>query len=304
MRTLSINAMAINTVAIVTLALLATAGTAAHAADFERKVQADPRGSVEISNVAGAITVTGWDRPEIEVKGNLGASVERVDVTSAGSRTTIKVVLPRMSMRSDEAMLDVHVPRQSEIDVTAVSADLTVSGMLGRQRLKTVSGDIHAEVPGADFESKTVSGAIRLRGLSKDADMHIESISGDVSLERGAGEVDATTVSGDLRLELDPARSVRMHTTSGDLTFRGSFARGATFDAETISGDVTVRAAAANGYEYEATSFSGDLNNCFGKGSESTSRHGPGSRLMGTTGEGAGRVRVKSMSGDVSLCDH
>jgi DUF4097 and DUF4098 domain-containing protein YvlB len=288
---------------IITFALLAAAATAANAAEFERKVQADPRGSVEISNVSGGITVTGWDRPEVEVKGHLGAAVERVDVSSAGGRTTIKVVLPRMSSRDSEAILNVRIPKQSELDVSAVSADLLTSGVLGAQRLKTVSGDIRAELANADFEGKTVSGDVRLRGSAKEADMRVQTVSGDVTLERGAGNMDATTVSGNLRLELDPARSVRMRTTSGDLSFRGTLEPTGTLEAETISGDATLSARAQEGYEYEASSFSGDLGNCFGNSAESTSRHGPGSRLMGATGAGKARVRVKSMSGDVTLCD-
>jgi DUF4097 and DUF4098 domain-containing protein YvlB len=290
---------------VITLALLAAAATVCNAADrdFEKKVETDPHGSVQISNVSGSVTVTGWDRPEVEVKGHLGDGVDRVDVVSAGGRTTIKVVLPTMSSRDGEATLIIRVPQESELDVTAVSADLVTSGMMAAQRLKTVSGDIRAELTKAEFEGKTVSGDMRLRGNSKEADIRLQSISGDITLDRGAGDIEATTVSGDLRLELDPARSVRMRTTSGDLTFRGTLIPTAILDAETISGDATLNARATAGYEYEATSFSGDLDNCFGKQAESTSRHGPGSRLMGTTGEGKARVRVKSMSGDVDLCN-
>ena len=49
---------------------------------------------VEISNVAGSIQVTGWDKSTVSVHGELGGSVERVDVTSQAGRTSIKVVLP------------------------------------------------------------------------------------------------------------------------------------------------------------------------------------------------------------------
>jgi len=292
---------------IIAAAVLVTAAVvcrAADEADLNRQVAADLRGFVEISNVSGTVNVSGWDRPEVQVKGHLGAGVERVDVNTSKGRTSIKVVLPRMSMRSGEADLDVYVPKESEVDVTAVSADLVTKGLQGAQRLKTVSGNIRAELGGADFEGKTVSGNLTLRGNSKESDMRVASISGDVTLDRGAGEIDATSVSGTLRLELDPARSVRMRTTSGDLAFRGMLQRAATLDAETISGDATFRARSEAGFEYEATSFSGDLDNCFGKNAESTSRHGPGTRLMGSTGDGKARVRVKSMSGDVSLCDH
>jgi DUF4097 and DUF4098 domain-containing protein YvlB len=292
---------------ILVFALLATA-VAAHGysaeRDFEKRVQADPNGSVEISNVAGRVSVTGWDRSEVEVTGHLGTGVERVDVTSVGSRTTIKVVVPRMSSRDGDAVLDVRVPKNAELDVTGVSADLRTSDMQSSQSLKTVSGDIRADVVAPRFQAKTVSGDIRLRGDAKVSDMRVETVSGDVLLERGAGDIEATTVSGDVRLEMDPARNVRLHTTSGDLTFSGMLEPAATLDAETISGDLSLRARASAGFEYQAMTFSGDLDNCFGQSAQSTSQHGPGSRLDGTVGDGKARVRVKSMSGDVTLCDH
>ena len=96
---------------------------------------------------------------------------------------------------------------------------------------------------------------------------------------------------------------VRMRTTSGDLSLRGTLQKEATVFAETVSGDVTLRIKPAAGLDYEAITFSGDLGNCFGKQAERTNRHGPGKRLLGTTGDGHARLRVKSMSGDIALCD-
>lgn len=295
------------TLSIVTFALLAAVVAArGHAADrdFAKTVQADPKGSVEISNVSGVVKVIAWDRSEVEVKARLESGVERVDVTTSGNRTIVKVVLPRMGSHDSEADLDVHVPKNSELEVTGVSADIQVSGMQSSQTLRTVSGDIRADLDGPLFQAKTVSGDMRLRGSSKAADMRVETVSGTVVLDRGAGDIEATTVSGDLRLEIEPARGVRMRTTSGDLSFEGTLEPAATLEAETVSGDAVLRVGGKSGFEYQAQSFSGDLENCFGQNAERTSRHGPGSRLDGTVGEGKARVRVKSMSGDVSVCDH
>jgi hypothetical protein len=284
--------------------LMFAVASAVHAADrdFEQKVKADPRGAVRISNVAGKVSVSGWDRAEVDVKARLFGNVERVDVYSDEGRTTIKVILPRSSMHSGEAELDIRVPGQSDVDVSAVSADVTTSSLLGPQRLTTVSGAIRADFA-KDIEGKTVSGDLRLKGKSQSGDVRVSSVSGDVFLERAGGEVEVTTVSGDLLLDVASVSMVRTRTTSGDLSLRGVLARNGSVEAETISGDVSVRVKPEAGFEYEASSFSGNIGNCFGQHSESTSRHGPGTRLTGTTGGGHGRVRVKSMSGDVAICD-
>ena len=57
------------------LAVLAlTLGSVAVQADttFDKTVPAEARGTVEISNVSGEIEVSGWDRPEVSVRAELG----------------------------------------------------------------------------------------------------------------------------------------------------------------------------------------------------------------------------------------
>src|SRR5947207_3207070 len=109
-------------------------------------------------------------------------------------------------------------------------------------------------------------------------------------------------VRGELVVSLDSARSVRARTTSGDLHFEGKLTRGADLDATSVSGDLKVRASAEAGYSYEARSVSGDITNCFA--AQPVERHhGSGHTLEGTRGEGAGDVRLKTLSGEIQLCD-
>jgi hypothetical protein len=285
--------------------LLAASAAATASSDktFDRQAPAQPRGVVEISNVTGTIEVSGWDRSEVSVHGDLDTGVERVDLTSEGPRTTIKVILPHTSSHGGEARLQVKIPKDSELDVSAVNADVTTTGVLGVQHLSAVSGNIAAELAGADVELKTVSGDLRLKGHGQPARLHVSTVSGDIHLEHGAGDLEASTVNGTLILSLDSARGVRARTTSGDLRFEGKLTRGASFEASTVSGDLNVRASADGGYAYEVSSFSGDITDCFSVSPEHVSKYAPGSRLEGTRGEGAGHVRLKTMSGDIQLCD-
>ena len=289
------------------VAVLALCASAAAGADtdksFERTVPAGPKGAVDISNVSGSIDVSGWDRPEVAVRAELGAGVERVDVSTDHGRTTIKVVVPNhLSFHSGEAQLHVQVPKYSDLTVSAVSADLTTSGMLGLQHLNAVSGDVSAELAGADLELKAVSGNVKLKGHGQPARLHVSTVSGDLRLDHGAGELEAGTVSGTMVISLDSASSVRLRSTSGDVHFDGDLARDASLDGNSVSGDFKIRTRAAGGYAYELSSFSGDLNSCF-KGKEKAEDHMPGKRLDGTLGAGAAHVRMKSMSGDIELCD-
>ena len=290
--------------AVVWLALGVSANAPAADRSFDREVQAEPKGIVDISNVAGTIEVTGWDRNVVSVHGELGEGVERVDVTSQSGHTSIKVVLPDSGHhRNGEAHLKVQIPQGSELDVSAVSADVTAMKVSGTQRLQSVSGEISAELSQGDAEIKNVSGDITLHGHGQSANMHLTTVSGDVKIEHAAGDLEVNSVSGDVKGSLDGARSLRARSTSGDVTFMGKLARGLNVDVESISGEVTLKAIAEGGFAYELTSFSGDIENCFGAKAERTSQYGPGSSLRGTRGDGAGRVHMKSLSGGLMLCD-
>ncbi len=269
----------------------------------ERKVAADANGEVVISNVSGSVDVRGWDRNEVQVTGRLGADVERLDVETSGGRTVIKVILPRGRNSDSDADLDIQVPRGSRVEASVVSADLSSRGVLGQQRLKSVSGEITADIAGDDSELRTVSGDLTIRGNGKPLRLRASTVSGNIDLTNAAGSVDVVTVSGSSRLDLIEASDVRGRTTSGEFELRARLTRDGRVDVEGVSGDITVRVSAPNGFSTEIESFSGDIEGCLAGGVERVSKYGPGKRLNIRTVEAGARVRAKSMSGDVEICD-
>src|ERR1700686_3985163 len=56
------------------------------------QLNVDPQGSIEVVDVAGSVALSGWDRPQIEVTGTAGDQVDRVEVTTSGSRSTVRVI--------------------------------------------------------------------------------------------------------------------------------------------------------------------------------------------------------------------
>src|SRR5689334_20124934 len=109
---------------MIACALPAAAPTMAIAGSdsIDRKVPADANGEVVITNVSGTVDVRGWDRNEVQVTGTLGEGVDRVDVETSGGRTVVKVVLPHRGAHDGDADIEVQVPKNSSIDVSAVSA--------------------------------------------------------------------------------------------------------------------------------------------------------------------------------------
>jgi DUF4097 and DUF4098 domain-containing protein YvlB len=289
----------VTTLGALGLPLAALAGSGS----VDRTVAAQPNGEVEISNVSGLVDVRGWDRLEVRVTGELGEDVQRVDVVSAGGRTIIKVILPNGSHDDGEANLEIQVPKMSSVEVGAVSADVTTRGVLGTQRLKTVSGEISADISGDDSEVRSVSGDLTVRGNGKPIDLRVSSVSGSLDLTNGAGSLDVVTVSGDARVNMVDAKEVRARTTSGDLEVHARLAPSGRVDAEGVSGDLTLQLSSPSALSLEIESFSGDITGCLADNVERVSKYGPGSRLNVRNVEAGPRVRAKTLSGDIEICN-
>jgi len=283
-------------------ALLAASPAIRAGTPISERAAADPAGSVEVSNVAGTVRVTGWDRNEVEVTGKLGKGNEKLEFAVADKVTRIKVIMPGKSYDVEETDLVIHVPAASRLSVNTVSADIEVQGLLGAQRLQSVSADIRTAAAGEDVECKSVSGDIAVNGSFKKGLLTITTVSGDATALRVAGEVNANTVSGDVTLGLGETNRSRVRSTSGDLTLASLLAADGKLDAESISGDVRLDLVGAVNAEFDLSSFNGEIRNCFGPKAVSTREYAPGKELRFREGQGTALVRIKTMNGDINVC--
>jgi DUF4097 and DUF4098 domain-containing protein YvlB len=211
-------------------------------------------------------------------------------------------VLPNKSWHVEESTLDVKVPAHSSISVNTVSADITVRGVTGAQRLQSVSADVSTESAGEDVECKTVSGDVRVAGNGQKGMLTLTTVSGDATVTRVSGEVNGSTVSGNLTLGLGEVTRSRLRMTSGDLAIAAYLPADGRLDVESISGDVRVDLAPPLNAEFDVSSFSGDIRSCIGPKPQRTDEYAPGKELRFTEGKGSARVRIKTLSGDVNVC--
>ena len=287
---------------VAAVVLMAVPPVAAAGTQINERAPADPSGTVEISNVAGTVRVSGWDRNEVEVTGELGEGAERLEFVTGDKVTRVKVILPGKSRNVEDTDLILRVPAASRLAVNTVSADIEVSGVAGAQRLQSVSADIRTQAEAEDVECKSVSGDVSIHGTGKKALVTITTVSGDAAALKVAGEVNANTVSGNLTLGLGQTARSRVRSTSGDLTIASVLAQDGRFDVESISGDVRFELHGPVDAEFDVSSFNGEIRNCFGPKAVSTSEYAPGRELRFREGQGSGRVRLKTLNGDIDLC--
>ncbi|TCO36871.1 DUF4097 family beta strand repeat-containing protein [Dokdonella fugitiva] len=265
-----------------------------------------PTAQIDVSNVKGSVTVSGWDKPEVSITGTLGDGAKKLSVEGSADHLRIKVEPPDRQgwfswgadTRMSDSVLDVRVPKNAEMKIEVVSADVTLSGVAGRRLdVDGVSGKLRLESSAKEVEIDSVSGDIDITGNAERA--HVETVSGNIRARGLGGQVKFDTVSGDVDAENAGYREITAGTVSGDVSLRGKPDAGARVEVETMSGDVHLFLPADLSARVNASSFSGRIRSDFGTVSEP--EHGPGSSLEVTTGSGSGQVKLETFSGDIDI---
>lgn len=286
--------------------LLAASGMAVAGTPISetRDVSADVR--IDVSNIKGQVTVSGWDKPQVAVTGTLGDGAKALTVEGGGSHLSIKVQPPDKQgwfswgadSRMGDTMLDVRVPRGAEMRIEVVSADVALSGVAGRSlNVDSVSGKLRLDTDAKEVEVDSVSGNIDLTGKAERG--HLETVSGNVRARGLGGQVKFETVSGDIDAENGDYREINAGTVSGDINLRGKPSKDARVEVETMSGDVHLYLPPDVSAHLHASTFSGSIRSDFG--TVRTEDHGPGSSLDAAVGGSDARVNLETFSGDIEI---
>ena len=85
-------------VALLLLGLVASGASAENRIE-EKTCEARPDGHVDVSNVAGSVTVSAWEKNEVYVHAELEENVKRLDVSCLAGRIKIKVESERPGVK-------------------------------------------------------------------------------------------------------------------------------------------------------------------------------------------------------------
>ncbi|HZX71282.1 MAG TPA: DUF4097 family beta strand repeat-containing protein [Rhodanobacter sp.] len=267
---------------------------------------ASANAKISISNIAGSVNVTAWDRNQVEVSGELGEGAKPLEITGDNDHLSIKVESRGGSgwfnfggdSRMGPSTLELHVPRTASLDVNVISAPLAIDGLAGgRMKINTISGNvrIHARTP--SLEVNSVSGSIEFSGEAGQASL--QTVSGGILAPELGGKAKLQTISGRIQAGGGPWQDLTLSTVSGDVQLSGGLAGGGDVNVDSMSGDVQWRLPADTSATLHASSFSGDLRSDFGTPTQA--RHGPGSSLDASLGTGNGKIHIETFSGDLRL---
>ncbi len=300
----AIRATTLPLVAILGLAValclaLASPALAGQTIDESRKVNRDA--VISIDNLAGSITVTGWNRGEVKIVGTLDDKAEELNITGDATQLAIKVRYPERTRSIKEgSRLEIQVPAGCRLEIASVSATIAVDRTEGALEAKTVSGDVVLRGKPASVRVESVSGEIDLDAQSDRASL--ASVSGDIKSTGVKRELSCRTVSGGIAVDAGKdLASLSCEVVSGSITVAGQLARKAEWDLSTHSGNVTIDLAGKVDARFRLKTFSGEIHDTFGHQASRTSKYAPGKELSFTEGGGDALVKVDVFSGDIRV---
>lgn len=289
---------------VIAAVLLAAVPPAQAAQNLSRHATVAPNAKVDVSNVAGRIDVTAWDRNEVELTAMLESDKDQLEFEASEQQVSIEVIKPHHDDRgSSDAVLTLKIPRGAKLSAETVSADVTVAGVKGEQRLNAVSGDVRTEAYDEPVTLETVSGDGTVVGTGGKAAVSISSISGLAEARGIRGGFDGEVVSGKLKAEIAAAEAISLDSVSGDIEARVELTPDSRVEMESVSGAIAFTIKPPVNAEFDVESFSGQIDSCFSAKARDRSRHGSGSELNFTQGSGGASVHIESMSGDIKVCD-
>ncbi len=263
-------------------------------------------GRIDIGNVRGKVTVTGWDQPQVKLEGSLGVGSTLV-VSGGADRLSLRVKSTEKGwFGSDgpqhDSVLILHVPRNATLEVNVVSADASVADLAGKSlKVGSVSGDLDLSSAASDIDVDSVSGDVKLDAPTANpaARAHVQTVSGEIHAKNLAGRIKLETVSGGMDCACGAVSELNTGSVSGDADITVAPAASAHLHLESMSGSIRLHLPATLSARIDAATFSGSIHSDFGNVQDK--EYGPGSSLKAQIGAGDADISVQAFSGDIQL---
>jgi len=304
---------------IVSLVSIALPGYTGEMVD--KSMSAEGVNNVSIENMQGDVTIIGWDKKEVSVKGELDDKAKRFVFEKQGSTIKIKVEMPHSNNHGwhhGGSSLTIKMPKDSRMNFSGVSTDVILDNLISSSEVHTVSGDIKATNLKKHIELSTVSGSVKSQDLSgkirlssvsgdiKDNNSQgrliLKVVSGDIESKSRASEVFVNNVSGGIELALDKVDEFEVSTVSGDVDSKLILNDSGVAKLSSISGDMNIRFQPKVQANFRLNaSAGGDLENELTNDKAKNAKYGPSSKLYFQTGDGSASFKANTVSGTIKL---
>jgi hypothetical protein len=255
----------------------------------ELRFRPPPGGVFRLHNANGRTRVIGEDRSDIEVHIVKKARAEsrhaadrlldHISLSSdeIGDALELEVEIPRKWNRRGCANLEVRLPRETDVELTAVNGRVEVSGVRGRVKARSSNGsacisDIVGNIEVATSNARVCCSSTRGRLVAR-------SSNGKIEVDDHRGSIDASTSNGLIRASLQKVgkQGIALATSNGRIVLELP---------EEVDADLDVRV------------DNGTIRN--DRPLRRTDRETNG-RLSGQLGSGGTLIKLRTSNGSISL---
>ena len=276
---------------LLTASLVAAALLTAPPADTTLAVAKGTR--LSVNNHAGRITVTGWNRSDVQIRWTSDDDDAEVRVEQSGGEVR---VAQRMRYGPTEMDITINAPTWMAVNLQGVETAITVSGIVAPVNARSVEGDVTAAGGAENVSLGSVDGDIRADGVRGNLD--IQAVDGDVTVLDLVGALNVQGVDGNIRLEGITSPSIRVSTVAGDVRFAGAIAPNGNYGFKTHDGDITIRPVGALNATVSVSTWSGEFESAM---PVTISGSQEGKRFSFTVGTGSARMDLEAFDGLIRL---
>lgn len=191
---------------------LATFANAQVTEVFHRTVPLSTSGSVSLENINGNVTITGWERNEVQIdavkKANSQQKLDeaKIEVEASNDAVHVRTKYPEGRSNNNPATVtyELHVPRNARLDgIDLVNGSLSVSEFAGDLTANLVNGSSNVHDLAGRTDLSSVNGSVNAfyRSLNNVTEIRLKSVNGAVKLGLPASpnaDVSVSTVNGSI----------------------------------------------------------------------------------------------------------
>ena len=284
-------------IAIGIVAILFAASPAIAQKKIDRKLPLGMEGAIRIVNMVGSVTVHGWDKDTLMVRGTLGAGD---NFYMGGAYTGAKMGVEAVNERDPKpARLEVWVPARVRLWVKTATASIDVNGVDGGLDLYVVSGTIDVTGNPHELNAEAIDGDIHITGSPPW--VRAKSASGTIVFQGASSDAAFSTVSGAVKVDGGIFERTKIETVTGNISFSGRLDRSGAFDFDTHSGTIDLAIPDKTPASFSVVTIAGSITNNLSKDRPIPGRFSRGAELTMDASGGGAKISVRTFKGPVNL---
>lgn len=238
--------------------------------------------SMRIWVPSGTVRVETWDRDSIMVTGSMNKTSHFFGGGSGrGAKLGVENNDPK-DTRMPRGDLVVTVPRKAHVWIKMTDGDVTATHTAGELEVITVAGSVTVQDASGVVSVETIDATVKIAGIT--GDVRVRGGSGKVELTEIHGALTTATVSGNVDFSGQVMSDARIETIGGKVMMRGNLLPSALIEIDTHNGATVLSLDPASVPLLTLSTRTGALRNFLGAGSAK-----------------AGRINVKSFSGNINV---